>query len=787
MKARHNLVIALLAMSFFLLLSGCHKPTDPEDNFEITLSATSGKPGELLTVTTNVELQSYQDYEVHFGTAVSPLLQTSDTKVFDIMVPPTSAGNVDVYMKHKTDDKQSNKVTFNMQPLPQTGLPAGAYTTELIDSQTEMVDIITDDFVSELDGIEAFGTNNPTLITNELTRARGYLQTFRNSLSQLSEADRLLLDQLLFASDLVKLYKQTNRSLSEISQSKTEYTGQYMLVALDGVSALISLSTRVTTLAGFIASIVTGGAAAAPAVGIVFALKTVDNVIDGFVPTDLDYIYVDNAVNGNVSVPANGTLEVEFKGRFVPQSNPITESFDTFLDVLFIEVGAGSDVMSLIGDYFIMAGFSLANNVSNLQNDWESVINIETRINPEFYEDGWSALWTVMSDWTGIDLDSGFIQDWVASITGTPYQVTNSGIAHFNSDNSSIEGIQLGTTPITYGGYRFKSLEGWLAGIGMFLGIEWYQALPSSQMQVCNIVVTDEVFQVSTPTFTPPGGSYTTPQNVSINCTTSGASIKYTTDGTEPTESSSEYSGPINVNSSMVIKAKGFKSGWTPSATGYATYAFGIESGLITYYPLTNDASDFSGQGNNGVPGGAYTFVDGAISLTGSGNTGSSGGHVVIPLLGYNQMTNFTINIWVNEHAMTYSHGEAYIFYGHDSSSNQQISIGHWGSGVAGNIAYRVGNATALSTPFIASYLDNWVMHTIVFQNGTVRAYVNSALVGTSQGSVNITSNYGGLARHWFSSGGTTSTRFTGKLDEVRIYNRALIESEIQQLYSSGR
>ena len=123
-------------------------------------------------------------------------------------------------------------------------------------------------------------------------------------------------------------------------------------------------------------------------------------------------------------------------------------------------------------------------------------------------------------------------------------------------------------------------------------------------------------------------------------------------------------------------------------------------------------------------------------------------------------MTNFTINIWVNEHAMTYSHGEAYIFYGHDSSSNQQISIGHWGSGVAGNIAYRVGNATALSTPFIASYLDNWVMHTIVFQNGTVRAYVNSALVGTSQGSVNITSNYGGLARHWFSSGGTTSTRF---------------------------
>ena len=211
-----------------------------------------------------------------------------------------------------------------------------------------------------------------------------------------------------------------------------------------------------------------------------------------------------------------------------------------------------------------------------------------------------------------------------------------------------------------------------------------------------------------------------------------------------------------------------------------------ITSGLILHYPFEGNALDVSGNGNNGVAQGNYTYMDGAISLTGRGDVGSGGGHVIIPLLDFNNMANFTINIWVNEHAMTYSHGEGYIFYGYDPRPNHQISIGHWGSGVAGNISYRVGNAPELSIPFVASYLDNWVMHTIVFQNGTVRAYINSDLIGTSQGSINITSNNAGLARHWF-PGGTTSTRFTGRLDDVRVYNRALTEVEIQHLFNSGR
>ncbi|MDD4774490.1 MAG: S-layer homology domain-containing protein [Eubacteriales bacterium] len=54
--------------------------------------------------------------------------------------------------------------------------------------------------------------------------------------------------------------------------------------------------------------------------------------------------------------------------------------------------------------------------------------------------------------------------------------------------------------------------------------------------------------------------------------TTEGAVIRYTTDGGEPTESSDVYTGPVTVETSVTIKAKVFKEGWTDGETLTAVY-----------------------------------------------------------------------------------------------------------------------------------------------------------------------------------------------------------------------
>jgi alpha-tubulin suppressor-like RCC1 family protein len=79
---------------------------------------------------------------------------------------------------------------------------------------------------------------------------------------------------------------------------------------------------------------------------------------------------------------------------------------------------------------------------------------------------------------------------------------------------------------------------------------------------------------VQTPWLTPGAGTYTTAQNVTVTTGTSGAEIRYTTDGSTPTATSSLYTGPIPVSTGMVVKVIAFKTGWTASAVNYATYIF---------------------------------------------------------------------------------------------------------------------------------------------------------------------------------------------------------------------
>ena len=80
------------------------------------------------------------------------------------------------------------------------------------------------------------------------------------------------------------------------------------------------------------------------------------------------------------------------------------------------------------------------------------------------------------------------------------------------------------------------------------------------------------IVTVETPTFDPEAGSYKTFQSVTINCATQGATIHYTVDGSEPTESSPVYGDPISVESKTTIKAIAMKSGMANSAIAEATY-----------------------------------------------------------------------------------------------------------------------------------------------------------------------------------------------------------------------
>lgn len=90
---------------------------------------------------------------------------------------------------------------------------------------------------------------------------------------------------------------------------------------------------------------------------------------------------------------------------------------------------------------------------------------------------------------------------------------------------------------------------------------------------------------VPRPTFSPLGGAYLDPVTVSLHTITTGAQIRYTTDGLEPSTASALYSAPLQISSTCTLKAKAFLDAWLPSDTAMAVYTIGENVAVPTFSP----------------------------------------------------------------------------------------------------------------------------------------------------------------------------------------------------------
>ncbi len=124
------------------------------------------------------------------------------------------------------------------------------------------------------------------------------------------------------------------------------------------------------------------------------------------------------------------------------------------------------------------------------------------------------------------------------------------------------------------------------------------------------------VSNVSMPKFTPNAGVYSESQDVTITCDTEGATIYYTTDGTEPTTSSTEYTAPITVETTTTIKAIAFKDG-EQSDVATAKYTIRSNNGTIaTTYKRVTAISEMESGKNYIIACGSKKTAAGALNNT---------------------------------------------------------------------------------------------------------------------------------------------------------------------------
>lgn len=185
-----------------------------------------------------------------------------------------------------------------------------------------------------------------------------------------------------------------------------------------------------------------------------------------------------------------------------------------------------------------------------------------------------------------------------------------------------------------------------------------FDVIGSKQIRVTSMTInyksTGPGLTTQMPSFSHPAGVFTEPTAISLTCSTPGASIYYTLDGTTPSNSSTLYTTPIQLTQTTTIKAIAYSNGSAPSSVASNTYYFPITvSNLAAFkaqpaspqpYTIGNDVTFV-------YKNGSYTYVkDNSAALLIYGNnvtTSYTEGDQISGLMGSNTVFNQQIEMSV--------------------------------------------------------------------------------------------------------------------------------------------
>jgi hypothetical protein len=203
-----------------------------------------------------------------------------------------------------------------------------------------------------------------------------------------------------------------------------------------------------------------------------------------------------------------------------------------------------------------------------------------------------------------------------------------------------------------------------------------------------------------------------------------------------------------------------------------------LTNGLVAYYPFNGNANDASGNGHDGVING--TSISPITDQVGNPNRAlhfGGGSYISVTPTPFNVNSNWTISLWC-------------ILDANDEIANF-VSTGNDNQGGL-NMRYVYRDPLPWALAFIGSGwgaakaptpATTWNMFTCLINGDLFEMFLNNVRVISTNVVVPTIFDAGSL---WFGEhqNPTWPYALVGSLSDIRIYNRALSDSEVQQLYA---
>jgi hypothetical protein len=205
-----------------------------------------------------------------------------------------------------------------------------------------------------------------------------------------------------------------------------------------------------------------------------------------------------------------------------------------------------------------------------------------------------------------------------------------------------------------------------------------------------------------------------------------------------------------------------------------------LNDGLVAHYPFDGNAQDASGNGNDGTVNGA-TLTEDRLGNVDSAYQLDGNDYIEVQDSSLLDLTaTFTISLWINQSQaqasgyrlidkVTPGVNDGYGFDTYDNSTGKRMRFIGGAKNVSANTAYS---------------LNEWHYLVVTFSNGTSTFYLDGITDGSGNHGSSMQTNNLPLRIGTSRSKYTNTLGFKGMMDDVRIYNRALSECEIQSLYT---
>ncbi len=212
-----------------------------------------------------------------------------------------------------------------------------------------------------------------------------------------------------------------------------------------------------------------------------------------------------------------------------------------------------------------------------------------------------------------------------------------------------------------------------------------------------------------------------------------------------------------------------------------------LDSGLVAYYPFSGNANDATGNGNNGTVFGATLTADRYGNPNHAYSFNGQSSHIRTNTLAINNQ--ISIFVWL------YDLGGVQGYY-----INPRIISGEYCNGGYALFRNHINSPTGIlftrnrcGPPgsdyfsYVDYSLNNWHHVGITYNGSTCLFYLDDSLVAsvTQPGDIIKNSTYTYIGRSGCTFEGK-SDNFYGILDDIRIYDRAITQTEVTLLYNQG-